>query len=325
MVNMVAEEVRDICRDIRALKIQGAREIAKAAVQALGIQARKSKAKKPSEFLAELLEAADALAATRPTEPMLRNSLRNAIRHVLVQLRRNRAMSVGQLKAIVAREETNYFKNVEAALRNIAEYGAKEIPQGATVITHCHSSTVMAVLKRAHELGKSIDVIACETRPKYQGHITARELRDAGVPVTLIVDSAMKSFIRDAHIALVGADAISATGDLYNKIGTSVLALVAHHAGVPFYSAAELHKFDPLTMWGTMETIEERAAEEIAGGPEFKGVRVRNPAFDVTPAEHIHAYITEMGVIPPQGLLSFVRHAFPVDNPLASFLEKRKR
>ncbi|MEM3030641.1 MAG: S-methyl-5-thioribose-1-phosphate isomerase [Candidatus Micrarchaeia archaeon] len=322
---MVADEVKEICRDIRALKIQGAREIAKAAVHALGVQARKSKAKKPSEFLAELLEAADALAATRPTEPMLRNSLRNSIRHVLVQLRKNRAASVGQLKAIVAREEASYFKSVEAALRSIAEYGAKEIPQGATVMTHCHSSTVVSILKRAHEIGRDIDVIACETRPKYQGHITAKELRDAGVPVTLIVDGAMKSLIRDAHVAMVGADAISATGDLYNKIGTSVLALVARHAGVPFYSAAELHKFDPLTMWGTMETIEERAADEVAGGPEFKGVRVRNPAFDVTPAEHIHAYITEMGVIPPQGLLSFVRNAFPVENPFAAFLEERRR
>jgi len=322
---MVADEVKAICRDIRALKIQGAREIAKAAVQALGIQARKSKAKKPSEFVAELIEAADALAATRPTEPMLRNSLRNSVRHVFVQLRKNRAASVAQLKAVVAREEAGYFKNVEAALHSIAEYGAKEIPQGATVLTHCHSSTVMAVLKRAHELGKGIEVIACETRPKLQGHITVKELRDAGVPVTLIVDSAMGSFIRDAHVAIVGADAISATGDLYNKVGTSLLALVARRAGVPFYSAAELHKFDPLTMWGVMETIEERAADEVASGSEFRGVEVRNPAFDITPAEHIHAYITEMGVIPPQGLLSFVRNAFPVENPFAAFLEERGR
>jgi ribose 1,5-bisphosphate isomerase len=321
----VAEEVREICREIRALRIQGAREIAKAAVHALAVQARESRAKKPSEFISELLEAADALAATRPTEPMLRNSLRNSIRHVLLQLRKKKAGSVRELKAIVAREEEDYFKNVEASLRSIAEYGAKEIPQGATVITYCHSTTVMAVLRRAHEIGKEIEVIVCETRPKYQGRMTAKELRDAGVPVTLIVDGAMRSVIRDAHLALVGADAISATGDLYNKVGTSVLALVARHAGVPFYSAAELHKFDPLTMWGVMEVIEERAPEEVAEGEEFKGIRIRNPAFDVTPAEHIHAYITEMGVVPPQGLLSFVRNAFPVDNPLAAFLERGGR
>ena len=149
---MVADEVKQICREIRMLKIQGAREIAKAAVKALGLQAKKSKAKKPLEFIGELVEAADALAATRPTEPMLRNSLRNAIRHVFVQIRKNKATTVKQLKQIVTAEEANYFRNIEAALKNIAEYGAKEIPQGATVLTHCHSSTVMAVLKRAHEM-----------------------------------------------------------------------------------------------------------------------------------------------------------------------------
>lgn len=314
---MVSDKVEQICRDIKDLKIQGARNVAQAAVKALSVQAHESKAKDPKQALGELLEAADALAATRPTEPMMRNTLRNSIRFLLLQIRKKNIRSVADFKKVVEREEKTYFENVDKSLANIAEYGAKEMPEDGTILTHCHSNTTMAVLKRAREMDKGIRVICTETRPRYQGRISARELTAAGLPVTLIVDSAVKSFIKDVDAVIVGADAITATGDLINKIGSATIATVAYHSDTPFYSAAESHKYDPLTRWGVMETIEQRDSSEIADPGDFKGVKIENPAFDVTPAKYVTAYITEYGIMPPQSLANLLSKKFPTDNPLS--------
>lgn len=312
---MVSQKVRKICEDIKALRIQGARNIAIAAVRALNIQAQESDARNSSEFYADLLEAADALAGARPTEPMLRNSLRNAIRFILLQIRKKGEVQVHELKKLMEEEERNYERNVERNARRIWEFGAKEIPKGACVLTHCHSSTVIGILKRAQEMGKNISAICTETRPKFQGRITAKELRDAGIPVVFIVDSAVGTFIQDADLVLVGADAITASGDLVNKIGTCMIAQLARAHGLKFFSAAELHKFDPLTLWGRSEEIEEREPSEIADPKEFEGIKIRNPAFDLTPARLVSAYITELGIIPPQSLLSIAAKEFRIEEP----------
>ncbi|MFH1285565.1 MAG: ribose 1,5-bisphosphate isomerase [Candidatus Micrarchaeota archaeon] len=321
---MVSAKVREICRDIKALKIQGARNIAKSAVRALSVQAKESRAKDADEFLAELIEAADALASTRPTEPMLRNSLNNAIRFVFTEITKKKATrDVKTLKKLVEAQEKTYQENVEKGAKNIAEYGAKEIPRGACVLTHCHSSTAINVIKRAHEMGKEIEVICTETRPKFQGRVTAKELRDAGLKVTMIVDSAVRSFAKEVDCIIVGADAINARGDLVNKIGTAGIAQIAHALDIPFYSAAELYKFNPLTLWGKVEVIEERAPDEVADPKEFKGIKIRNPAFDVTDSKYITAFITEAGVIPPASMLNLLMEEFDIKTSLTK-KEKRR-
>jgi ribose 1,5-bisphosphate isomerase len=294
-------EVERIRNDIKGLKIQGARNVAKAAMAAIGIIARKSKAKSREELVDELLVAADELASTRPTEPMLRN----ALRALFADVRKSKG-DVATLRKLVETEELEYFKKMKENEERIAEYGGRELSNSSVILTHCHSSSVVSILERANELSKGVEVICTETRPKFQGLITARQLSSAGVKVTLIVDSAVSHFMKDVDSVLVGADAITSKGDLVNKIGTCGIAMIAHECGVSMYSAAETFKFDPLTLWGGIEKIEERSPAEVANPKNLKGVEIRNPAFDVTPARYITAYITESGVVTPQSMLNVI-------------------
>lgn len=294
-------EVEYIIKDIKDLHIQGARNIAKAVVKALIIQAKASKARKFDEFYSELLEVGDALASSRPTEPMLRNSITEIIRFTLMQIRTNKAKNVEELKAKLLKKEEDYIRAMDSNSKELWEMGARMLPKSATVFTHCHSSSVTGIIKRAVEIGKNIHVIVTETRPLYQGRKTAKELAEAGIEVTYIVDSAMNAFMKKVDLCLVGADAVTSMGDLINKIGTSTLAHVARAHDISFYSAAELYKYDPVTLFGNREVIEERDPKEV-WEERIKGVTVRNPAFDATAAKYINGYITEVGVVSPQSL-----------------------
>ncbi|PIN82922.1 translation initiation factor IF-2B subunit delta, partial [Candidatus Micrarchaeota archaeon CG11_big_fil_rev_8_21_14_0_20_47_5] len=157
-----------------------------------------------------------------------------------------------------------------------------------------------------------------ETRPLFQGRITARELSEAGIDTTITVDSAAKYAMEEFDIdaVLFGADAITSGGDLINKIGTSQIAQIASSAGIPVYSAAEIYKFDPATLWGGREGIEMRGREELLCGKEFKKVKAFNPAFDLTRAKFISAYITELGILPPQGISRALCKKFSIKNPI---------
>lgn len=294
-------EVERIIKDIKNLKIQGARNIAKSAIEALIIQIQKSKATTKPELYSELLEVADALAAARTTEPMLRNSITDAIRFTLMQIKVNPAINVNTLKRAIVKEAFIYLDEMKKAHEKICDYGAKLIPENGYVLTHCHSSTVTGIFKRANEIGREFTVFALETRPKYQGRITAKELADSGINVQLAVDSAVNTFMKKADLCIVGADAITSMGDLINKIGTSTVAHVARMHDVSFYSAAELYKYNPLTLFGNREKIEERSAEEVWEDAP-KNIKVFNPAFDATAARYINGYISEIGVIPPSSL-----------------------
>jgi ribose 1,5-bisphosphate isomerase len=162
-------------------------------------------------------------------------------------------------------------------------------------------------------LGRSPSAICLETRPRFQGRITAKELSEHGIPTTMVVDSAVESVIREATMALVGADSVLSTGDLINKIGTATVAQVAYDAEVPFLCCAELYKFDPLTLFGRVTQIEQRDPKEVADPKEFSKVAIRNPAFDRTPAKHISAYVTEKGVVSPQSLLAIAMGEFSLE------------
>jgi len=297
---MLSLRVRRICADISSLKIQGARKIALASIEALHLAALDSRAKSPSALYSDLLLAADALSKTRPTEPMMRNSLRDTIRFVLLQTKKKGA-SVGSIRDALAEQKKEFFSHMQLNFEKICEYGARQIQKDSRVLVHCHSHTVVGILRRAQYLGKRPIVACTETRPRFQGRLTAQELASCGIDVSLMVDSAANSQLAHTDIVIVGADAITAGGDLVNKIGTSSIAQLAYVHGVRFYSAAELYKFDPATRWGAPEPLEQRDASEL--GKPIKGVKTLNPAFDVTPAKHISAYICEEGIVPPQGML----------------------
>ena len=198
--------------------------------------------------------------------------------------------------------------------RAIGRHGAELLESGDGVLTHCNAGglatadygTALAVIFSAHERGKSIRVFADETRPLLQGaRLTTWELRNRGVPVTLICDNMAAQVMREKKIqkVVVGADRIAANGDAANKIGTYGVAVLARAHGVPFYVAAPSSTFDLSLADGSSIPIEERDPREITHGfgrqtaPE--GVDVYNPAFDVTPAELIAGIITERGVIQP--------------------------
>ncbi|MCK4327548.1 MAG: ribose 1,5-bisphosphate isomerase [Candidatus Diapherotrites archaeon] len=285
---------------IKRLEIQGARNIARKGLEALAFDARRSKAKTLAAFGKEVEKNSALLAGARPTEPALRNGL------ALVQSALAIESSLPGAKEAVAEATTQYAKQMEEAKKKIVQVGVKRIRSGMTVFTHCHSSTVTAILVAAWKKGKRFDVINTETRPRFQGRITARELVGAGIPVTHIVDSAARRVMNEADLVLVGADAVTAEGSLVNKIGTSMIALAAHEARTEFASACETFKFDPLTLGGEDEPIEYRSPKEVWARPP-RGLSIRNPAFDVTPPEYIDYIITEEGIIPPSEVAHILR------------------
>jgi len=304
-------EVLEIAEGIKTMKIRGAGRIARAAVQALKIVVEKSQAKTPEELLNELDYAAKYLLHTRPTAV----SLPNGIRFVMYRVKsafRNGA-NLEDLKITAINAANKFIENSQKAIRRIGEIGARRIVSGDVILTHCNSSAAISVILAAFKQGKDIRVYATETRPLFQGRLTARILANAGVPVTLIVDSAVRFFMNEIDKVVVGADAVAANGAVVNKIGTSQIALVAHEARTRMFVAAETYKFSPETMIGELVKIEERSPLEVVDEEFLKqnpNVKVRNPSFDVTPPEYIDLIITEKGVIPPQGAVLVLKEEF---------------
>ncbi|MFA5049774.1 MAG: S-methyl-5-thioribose-1-phosphate isomerase [Candidatus Micrarchaeia archaeon] len=302
------KKISQIITDIKKIKIQGARNVARAVVTAIILQVKNSKAKTFDELYSELLIVSDLLASTRPTEPMMRNSIKDVINFTVMQISSGNK-SIDEVKKNIVEHSEKYLKKMEHDSQILADYGAKTIENGSLVITYCHSSTVTGILKKAFEIGTDFRVICCETRPKFQGRITAKELSSAGIDTTLVVDGASNVFMKKADLCLVGADAITSTGDLINKIGTSCLAQISRIHNVSFYCAAELYKYNPLTLYGNKEKIEQRSPKEIWETPPKK-LKIENPAFDFTEARYINGYITEEGIISPTSFSSVATRHF---------------
>ncbi len=305
-VTQLTEAVRAAADKIRRLEVQGARNVAIAAVEALEALAKQTKAKTKQQFLKELSEAGTVLSASRETEPLMRN----AVRYVLSQVQNSSESKVNAQAKIVSASSRQFLKNLEESIRCIAEIGAKRILDGMVVFTHCHSSTVTQLLRKAKNDGKTFEVICTETRPVLQGKITAKEMLALGIKTTFIVDSAARSFMKKADIVMVGADAITSEGNVINKIGTGTIALLAEEARVPFYVVSELLKFDPETACGEYEKIEERSPDEVWKNAPEKLI-IRNPAFEVVRRGFIHGIICEEGIIPPHSVAEVVRRKSP--------------
>jgi len=285
------EKVVEIAEGIKNMRIRGAGKIARAAAEALKHFALDFSGTK-DKFLEEIEEVKEYLISTRPTAV----SLKNAVYFVI---NRMKGESLEELRESVIKNADNFIKRSEEALELIGKYGAGRIPDGATILTHCNSSVALQCIIQAHREGKEIRVFNTETRPWFQGHITARTLAKEGIDVTMIVDSAVRYFMREIDIVVVGADTIASNGAVINKIGTSQIALAANEARVPFIVCAETYKFSPETVIGKLVKIEERDPREIANPEDFPGVKFRNPVFDATPPEYIDAIVTEIGVISP--------------------------
>ena len=211
--------------------------------------------------------------------------------------------SVDEAKANIKELADGFILNSENALLKIGEIGAHRIRDGDTIMTHCNSNAAISIMTAAHKDGKNINVIATESRPRWQGHLTIRQLDEKGIKTSLIVDSAVRYFMKEVDLVVMGADAVTANGSVINKIGTSQLALAAHEARKNVIIAAETYKFSPRSLLGELIEIEERNSSEVIADEklrEFPNVSVKNPAFDVTPREYIDLICTEVGAIPPE-------------------------
>lgn len=273
---------------IKSLEIQGAENIAVAAVRAFAEKLEETNDETLlKKYIAEL-------SAIRETEP----ALRNALKYCLLNYKND---------TNVAETVVNYFKSSK---ETIAEIGAKKIHDGMVIFTHCHASTVTKILLTAWQQGKRFTVHNTETRPKFQGRKTAEELAAAGIPVIHSVDSAGRVSMKKSDLFLFGADAVTAEGNVVNKIGTTMFAEFAMLYQIPVYSCTNSWKFDPATIGGADEPIEERASSEVWENPPA-GVTIMNPAFELTPADRITGIITELGVYKPETLVMEIQRAYP--------------
>lgn len=287
-------DVASTAEAIRSMEIRGAGRIARAGASALLDLAQSYHGEDKASFLAELDAAKRTLLDSRPTAVSLWNGVHAVVRGVKDQ------PDLASMLALVESNAQRFITRSEEAVRQISLIGAKRIQDGDVIITHCNSSAAVGVLKEAYAQGKRFKVYATESRPWRQGIITVNELAEAGIDVTLIIDSAVRSVMKYANKVFVGADTVTSHGALINKVGTSQVALAAKEARVQFYVCTETYKFSPMTLFGDMVTIEERDTEEVAKDGEVRPeVKIFNPVFDSTPAAYIDAIITEAGMISP--------------------------
>lgn len=299
--------VEEAANGISSMRIRGAATIADAVADAIATQATESDASTVDELRAELQTAAAWLHDTRPTAV----SLANALRTVLQPLERNE--EIEQLRNAVVDRSESFRTELSEAQDQLGRIGANRLQDGDTVLTQCHSTAVTACLERAADQGLDIDAVVTETRPRRQGYITARELDDIGLDVTLVVDGAAASYLDRADHVLVGADSIAADGTVVNKVGTASLAAVASDRRVPVVCHASTIKLHPETLSGHTIPIEYRDPEEVLADPGAEGlenVTVENPAFDVTPPRHVDAIVTERGQFPPDAIVTLMRERF---------------
>jgi ribose 1,5-bisphosphate isomerase len=303
---MVNEDVRATAADIAEMEIRGAATIARAAADALESQARASDASDPVAFRAEMREAARHLRDTRPTAVSLPNSLRYVLRNL-------EGETVAALRASAVDATESFRTQLDRAQDDLGDIGANRLRDGDVVMTHCHSTDALACVKAAIDDGKHIEAVVKETRPRKQGHITAEQLREWDVPVTVIVDNAGRRYLDEVDHVLVGADSIAADGSVVNKVGTSMLAVSARERGVPVMVAAQTLKLHPDTLTGHTVEIEMRDETEVlstADRERLGNPNVENPAFDVTPPRYVDAIVTERGQFPPESIVTLMRELY---------------
>lgn len=306
-------DVKTMWEAIKVLRVRGAPAIGIAAAFGVYLAVRESNATNSSAFIKEVDTAADYLATSRPTAV----NLFWALKRIQKLVTTHADLDVPALKAVILAEATAMVGEDNAVCRAIGTRGASLLPPHSdgtpvNLLTHCNAGglataqwgTALAPVYIAAERGQLLHVFADETRPLLQGsRLTAWELQQAGIPVTVITDNMAATVMSKKRVdaVIVGADRVAANGDVANKIGTYGVAILAKEFGIPFYVAAPLSSIDMELASGDLIPIEERKPDEVSNGFGRRtapiGVRVFNPAFDVTPHQYITALITEKGIV----------------------------
>ncbi len=318
---IICNDYHRVADSIKRLRIRGAPAIGIAAAMGVALGAQRIKAKGFNEFYKRLEPVFSTMLETRPTAV----NIEWAVERLRKLLLSKKALGVEKLKSLLIEEAKAILEEDVETNRAIGRWGARFIKDGDTIITHCNAGalatggygTALAPIRVAVEEGKRVHVIVDETRPLLQGaRLTAWELMEEGVTVTLITDNTAGALMKrgEVNLAIVGADRVASNGDVANKIGTYSLAILCKEHGIPFYVAAPLSSIDFRTPSGEFIPIEERDPREVThiGGYRIapRGVRVRNIAFDVTPARYITAIITEKGVFKPKELYKLQKRKF---------------
>jgi methylthioribose-1-phosphate isomerase len=301
------ETVDAVAEAIRTLQVRGAPAIGIAAAMGLALGAQAIPATSFAEFSRALERVSETLRRTRPTAV----NLAWALRRLLGLAAKCHDLPLAEIKArLVAESEAMRLEDIRIN-RAMGQHGQTLVPDAARILTHCNAGglatagygTAVGVIRAAAEAGKRVQVWVDETRPLLQGaRLTAWELTQAGIPATLITDNMAAHFMArgEVDLVVVGADRIARNGDTANKIGTYGVALLAHAHGIPFYVAAPVSTLDLSLPDGSQIPIEERAPAEVTelAGRRIAplGIRVANPAFDVTPARYVNAIVTEHGI-----------------------------
>jgi len=314
------DDYRDVAQAITTMVIRGAPAIGVAASFGMVLAARQSEASTVDGLLSDLRVAYDVLYAARPTAVNLRWGLERML-HLAHSLESEDpsflGTSLGEICDAMLQEAKRIADEDVLINQTMGAHGASLLPANANVLHHCNTGglatvdwgTALGVIRSAHEQGQGIHVWVDETRPRLQGaRLTTWELMNWGVPMTLIADNAAGYYMYSGQVdaVLVGADRVAANGDAANKIGTYKLAAVAKDNNIPFYVVAPTSTVDLRVASGRDIPIEERNPREVTHpdndplGIAPKGVKVGNPAFDVTPNRLIRAIVTEYGpVFPP--------------------------
>jgi len=281
------------------MKIRGAGKIARSGLGAMldGMGELYSHSDSAESFLGNIRAARKILIETRPTAVALPNAL--AFLDNALDREARAGATKESLRLAAERAIAEFIKRMDESYRRIVDLALPLIPKDSAAITHCHSSVAVAVMRRAAEGGLVRAVYVTETRPVFQGRITAKELQGSGASVKLITDSAAGYYMNDVDIMVVGADAIAMNGDVVNKIGTFPIAVLAKHMGRKVLVAAETYKIATKANAGAEVPIEFRDVEEVYqadSGPETQ-LEILNPVFDVTPGQFIDFIVTELGVV----------------------------
>jgi methylthioribose-1-phosphate isomerase len=315
----------EVAKAIEDMVIRGAPAIGVAAAMGIALGMRNSKAGSLDEFERDFHLVCERLSVTRPTAVNLFwavERMRWAFKHA-----RREGLSIDGIRTLLIDEGLAIHREDIEANQRMGVFGAELIPDNATVLTHCNAGslatagfgTALGVIYAAVDAGKRVKVYADETRPFLQGaRLTAWELAKENIPVTIITDSMAGHFLKSGEVdcVIVGADRIAGNGDVANKIGTYMVAVAARENSIPFYVAAPLTTVDLSLNSGEQIPIESRSDKEVthfhgeAVTPE--GVKVANPAFDVTPHRYVTAIITDAGVARE-----------PYDTSLKALFEKR--
>jgi ribose 1,5-bisphosphate isomerase len=297
---------------IKSLEIQGATNVAISAIDFLSNFAKRLKCNDIKESFENLYKAKDILIDTRPTEPAMKNGLK----FIMNKLEQEKEHCIVEyISDVIEKYKEQYYQMLQNSKKRIAIIGARRFPmtdKKFIVMTHCHSSLVTAILLEAKKEGKNFKVITTETQPRLQGRKTAQELLEAGIEVIHVLDSAMRWAVKhfQVDLILIGADSITSEGTIINKIGSRLLALVAHEEHVPFYVASPLLKYNPETNLGILETIEMREPIEIWENPP-KGIKIINPAFETVSRRYIDALITEAGIFASSHVPNYFAKLYP--------------